>query len=281
MRRLARIGFMTVLLLAATIIAAQASSSVTKINFSSLDASRPYKLSGTLYLPGKCPGPCPAVVEVHGAMGIDSRAAFYREPLLGAGIAVFEVNFKTGVYASGLFLPPLESFLPMAFAALKELRKTPGIDPARIAIMGFSLGGGIALRTAVESNVKQWMGDEKGFAAQVAFYPVCQFFIPTLESGLSALTGTPMIILYGTRDCYGDGKAVPELKKLLAKKYNFDVTTVRYPGAAHGFNRDEPPVSFRDPRADHRTGHMEWNAEAANDSVSKVVNFLGENLGVR
>jgi dipeptidyl aminopeptidase/acylaminoacyl peptidase len=30
----------------------------------------------------------------------------------------------------------------MAFAALKQLRKLPAIDPNRIGIMGFSMGAG-------------------------------------------------------------------------------------------------------------------------------------------
>ena len=94
----------------------------------------------------------------------------------------------------------------MAFAALKELRKLPAIDPARIAIMGFSMGGGVTLRTAMESHRKQWMGDEKGFAAQAAFYPVCKPFEKKLEESGSKLTGTPMIIFYGTEDVYGEGK---------------------------------------------------------------------------
>ena len=94
---------------------------------------------------------------------MDVRGEFYRASILGAGIASFEVDFKTGVDSGALTRPRLDTFLPMAFAALKELRKLPSIEPHRIGIMGFSVGGHIGLRTVMESNLKQWMGAEKGF----------------------------------------------------------------------------------------------------------------------
>jgi len=265
MRYLRCIGLLAVVFLTVFVMSAAASSAGTTINFSSLDKNQPFKVSGTLYLPEKSSSPCPAVVIVHGTGGIDSRGAFYRDSILNAGIAIFEVDFKTGIYTGPMDRPQNETFLPLAFAALKELRKLPSIDPTRIGIMGFSMGGGITLRTAVEANRKLWMGDEKGFAAHAAFYPVCKPFIKRLEESGSGLTGTPMIIFYGTEDAYGEGKAVPELKRLLAKKFNFEVTTVEYPGATHGFNRNAPPLTYSDPAAKDGKGYMAWDADAAND----------------
>jgi dienelactone hydrolase len=281
MRYLRCIGLLAVVFLTVFVMSAAASSAGTTINFSSLDKNQPFKVSGTLYLPEKSSSPCPAVVIVHGTGGIDSRGAFYRDSILNAGIAIFEVDFKTGIYTGPMDRPQNETFLPLAFAALKELRKLPSIDPTRIGIMGFSMGGGITLRTAVEANRKLWMGDEKGFAAHAAFYPVCKPFIKRLEESGSGLTGTPMIIFYGTEDAYGEGKAVPELKRLLAKKFNFEVTTVEYPGATHGFNRNAPPLSYSDPAAKDGKGYMAWDADAANDSLTKVVAFLRETLAAK
>lgn len=191
---------------------------------------------------------------------------------------MLEVDFKTGVFTNAMDRPHPEAFLPLAFAALKELRKVNAIDPNRIGIMGFSMGGGITIRTAVEANRQMWMGDEKGFAAHVAFYPVCKPFIKRLESSHSKMTGAPMIILYGTEDAYGEGEAVPELKRLLTKKYDFDLQTVEYAGASHGFNRNAPPLSYPDPAAKGGRGYMAWDANAANDSIPKVVAFLRQNL---
>ena len=253
----------------------------TKIAFTSLDTNQPYKVSGTLYLPKNRSIPCPAIVLVHGTMGIDARGEFYREPILQAGIAIFEVDFKTGIYTSPLDRPKNETFLPLAFAALKELRKLQVIDPNRIGIMGFSMGGGITLRTAIEANRKMWMDNEKGFAAHAAFYPVCRYFIPALKRSGSGLTGTPIIVFYGTEDSYGEGEAVPELKRLLDKKFHFNLTTVEYQGATHGFNRKGPSMSYRDPASKDGRGYMAWNEEAANDSLTRVVAFLRQTLTVK
>jgi dienelactone hydrolase len=259
-------------------IPAHGSPAGTKIGFVSLDSAHRQKLSGLLYLPTDTAKPVPAVVMIHGTGGIDQRGELYREPLLGAGIAIFEVDFKTGVYSGVFDRPKPDAMLPMTFAALKELRRQPGIDPHRIGVMGFSMGGHQALRAAVAGNVHRWLGDDEGFAAFAAFYPVCKPFIRDFGGSGGKLTGRPMIIFYGTDDCYGEGTAVPELKQLLATQCQFDVTTVAYPGAAHGFNRNAPAMRYFDPVAKGRRGYVAWDAEAAKDSVTRVVAFLRDNL---
>lgn len=253
----------------------------TKIDFASIDVDHPYKVSGTLYLPERASTPVPAVVLIHGTMGIDQRGELYRQPLLDAGIGIFEVDFKTGIYRGPMDRPLPDTFVPMAFAALRELRKLPTVDPNRIGVMGFSLGGNVALRTAIESNLKRWMGEDRGFAAFVLFYPVCNHFTDDFERSGSTLTGGPMIIFYGSEDSYGEKKAVPKLKNLLAKKYNFHLITVEYPGATHGFNLNGPDISSFDPAAEGMRVQMKWNPAAASDSVTGVVAFLRENLAAR
>jgi len=281
MKYLKRLGLLTLVFMPVFVISVGASPARTKIDFSSLDPGHPYKVSGTLYLPENASSPVPAIVLVHGTTGIDQRGELYRQPLLDAGIGIFEVDFKTGIYRGPMDRPKPDTFLPMAFAALKELRKLPTVDPNRIGVMGFSLGGNIALRTAMESNVKQWMGDDKGFVTFALFYPVCDHFTKDFEKSGSKLTGGPMIIFYGTEDSFGEGKSVPELKSLFAKEYNFHVITVEYPGATHGFNLNGPEMNLFDPAAKGMRVHIKWDPEAANDSVTKVVAFLRENLAAK
>jgi dienelactone hydrolase len=281
MKSLKCIGFLVIFYIAVFTVAAGASPAGTKINFSSLDTGHAYKVSGTLYLPENATHPVPAIVMVHSTMGIDQRGELYRQPLLDAGIGIFEVDFKTGIYRGALDRPKPDTFLPLAFAALKELRKLPAVDANRIGIMGFSMGGNIALRTAMESNVKQWMGEDKGFAAFALFYPVCNHFTKDFEKSGSKLAGGPMILFYGSDDSYGEDKAVPELKNLLAKKYNFQLITVEYPGATHAFNLNGPDMTVRDPAAIGMKVHIRWDPEAANDSVTKVVAFLRVNLAAQ
>jgi dienelactone hydrolase len=98
------------------------------------------------------------------------------------------------------------------------------------------------------------------------------------EKSGSKFTGGPMIVFYGTDDSYGEGKAVPELKSLLAEKYGFQMIAVEYPGATHAFNLDGPDMNYLDPAAKGMRAHTRWDPEAASDSVTKTVNFLRENL---
>lgn len=276
-RYLGFIGLLTLVLLTVFSLSVEASSTGTVITFSSLDNNNPSNVSGTLYLPENSSAPCPAVVMIHGTAGPDVRYDFHRDSILQAGIAVFAVDFKTGVFTGPSDRPRTRTFVPMAFAALKELRKLPAIDPERIGIMGFSLGGGVTITTAIDNNRALWMGDEKGFAAHAAFYPCARFFIPKLSNP----TGAPMIIFYGTEDCYGDGESVPVYKRLLWENYNFNVITVEYPGAHHGFNRNVPAINFYDPSAIDQKGYTEWNENAAIDSRTKVVDFLRETLATK
>ena len=256
----------------------KASPPGTAIAFASLDQGQSYKLHGTLFLPEDGAPIHPALVVIHGTLGIDSRNEFYRETLLKAGIATFEVDFKTGVFATVFGRPKASAFVPMSFAALKELRKLKAIDPDRIGIMGFSLGGHMAVDAAFETNRKAWLGDEKGFAAHVAFYPVCR---PYLKQEDLKMTGAPMIILYGTEDTYGEGSSVPAFKQLLLEKAKFEVATIPYTGAHHAFNLNAPPEDHWDPVAIGHKSHTAWSPEAANDSRIKVVEFLRQTLTAR
>jgi dienelactone hydrolase len=248
------------------------------MEFASLDPGQSYRLHGTLFLPEDGAPSHPALVVIHGTLGIDSRNEFYREAILKAGIAVFEVDFKTGVFSTVLGRPKASAFVPMSFAALKELRKLKSIDPDRIGIMGFSLGGHMAVDAAFDANRKAWLGEGKGFAAHVAFYPVCR---PYLKQEDLRVTGAPMIILYGTEDTYGEGSAVPDFKQLLLEKAKFEVATVPYPGAHHAFNLNAPPEDHWDPVALGRKSHTAWSADAASDSRTKVVEFLSRVLAVK
>jgi dienelactone hydrolase len=281
MRFLHCVAFLAIVLPAIFTLPAQTSPTRTTIYFSSLDSNHPYKVSGVLYLPENAANPVPAIVLIHGTLGIDKRSLLYRRPLLDAGIGFFEVDFKTGVYKSTTDRPDPDIFLPLAFAALKELRKLPSIDPNRIGIMGFSLGGQIALRTALEGNRQRWMGADKGFVAFATFYPVCKAFIKEVDKNGSRLTGGPILVFYGTNDSYGEGSTVPKLKKLLEKKFNLQLNTVEYPGASHGFNLHVPDMSYFDPAANGFRGHTSWDPDATNDSILKVVAFLKENLAAK
>lgn len=241
---------------------------------------KPAALHARLHLPPGT-GPFPAVVLIHGSSGVDARYAFHRKALLAAGIATFEADFKTGVFTSTRTRPKGEDFSrtfhPMTFAALKALRTRPDIIGDKIAVMGFSLGGNLALATSALGVSKNHLSRmERRFIAHVGFYPGCGRLGWLARQRLSA----PVLILTGSKDGYGNGRDCPPLVAQLNMRTPGRHELHVYPGVHHGFDLQEETVTVRDPVADGGTARMEWNRAAAEDARTRAVAFLKKAMGL-
>jgi dienelactone hydrolase len=117
-------------------------------------------LPGTLTLPTR-PGPWPAVVLVHGSGALDrDETVGANKPfrdlawgLASKGIAVLRYEKRTKEYAVAMVtmankITLKEETIDDAVSAVELLRKTDGIDPHRIFVLGHSLGGLAAPRIA-------------------------------------------------------------------------------------------------------------------------------------
>ena len=131
-----------------------------------------------------------------------------------------------------------------AYRALEKLAKHPNINKDKVAITGWSLGGGVTL-FAGWMPLKEAITDQVSFAAHLAFYPPC-FINPENLS----FTKAPIHILIGEADNWTPAKPCEDLVKKLSDKTNIKITT--YPNAHHGFDSEEPVVwnekgySFKD-----------------------------------
>jgi dienelactone hydrolase len=204
--------------------------------------SQPVTVSGFLSLP---PGtaPLPAVILMYGCNGISGTESGWVTTLNGLGIATFVVDsfgrreiFET---CSGKQRLNFASRMTDAFAALDLLMTSPRIDPARIAIMGFSLGGEIALRTSQLRFQKHFAKGAGRFAAHLAFYPAGCITRLAEEDRVS---GAPIRIFHGAADDWtliGPCKAYIERLRQASK----DATIIEYPEAHHAF--DNPGVPLR------------------------------------
>ena len=131
-----------------------------------------------------------------------------------------------------------------AYRALEKLSKHPKINKDKVAITGWSLGGGVTL-FAGWLPLKEAITDQVSFAAHLAFYPPC-FINPENLS----FTKAPIHILIGEADNWTPAKPCEDLVEKLSDKTNISITT--YPDAHHGFDSEEPVVwnekgySFKD-----------------------------------
>jgi dienelactone hydrolase len=219
-------------------------------------------------------GPHPAIVLLHGCGGRDNAAgrlldrhAEWAEIFLARGYAVLlPESFQSRGKGSQCAVRDRE-ILPWrerrsdALAARDFLRAQPGIDPALIALLGWSHGGSTVLATA----------DAAGFAAFVAFYPGC-----TRPAGLPSWSpSAPLMLLIGEADDWTPAAPCRALAAAAGPRLSY----VEYPGAFHGFDAPGPTVRLRTGLAfsvrGDGTAHIGTDPAARADAMRRVPEFLG------
>ena len=162
-------------------------------------------MSGELYMPAKANGPVPALVLKHGSGGlqgpIGTNIRKWAATFTGWGIAAFVVDSfgPRGITSTGADQSKLSSWADVADAlsALKVLAADPRIDKTRIGIVGWSRGGGVAWKTALETIRKSIITDDVKFAAHVVFCGGAEF-----QYRDRATDQSPMLFLHGEADDY-------------------------------------------------------------------------------
>jgi len=84
------------------------------------------------------------------------------------------------------------------YRGLGVLAKHPRIDPARVAVMGFSRGGIIALYSSMKRFQSVWNNSGITPAAYIPLYPFCN----TELVGDTDVVGGPIRIFHGSADDY-------------------------------------------------------------------------------
>ena len=159
--------------------------------------SAPWALPGTLTMP-KGSGPFAAVVLVQGSGPSDRDETIgpnkpFRDiawGLASAGIAVLRYDKRTFVHgaqmAADTTITVREETTDDAIAAVALLRRTPNVDPARVFLVGHSLGAYLAPRIASEIP-----GQLAGIAMlEAPSTPLAQLIL-VQSRYLASLQGTP------------------------------------------------------------------------------------------
>jgi dienelactone hydrolase len=252
-------------------VAAQAEPSGTIVEFENPLAS-PLPLQGYLRQPNSM-GRAAAVVLLHSCNG-DWRRLDERWGKLISSWGY--VTLTVDSFGPRGLKNTCGSGAPVALAfdahrALNFLTQQPSVDAARVAAVGFSQGGWLALSSVERGPIEQIAKNK--FRAAIAFYPPCLGFKDNMT--------VPTLVLIGELD---DWARAGECRNMVEGRDDYGISRhkgdgvpiklIVFPGAYHSFDAPglKTPVQF----IGH---HLEFNQAATDRSIEAVREFLDANIG--
>jgi dienelactone hydrolase len=263
------------LMLAAPVAAQEAVSFPSDDAASNADGA-PTEITAVLHKPDR-PSPWPAVVLLHGCSGVVSttgrapaRDAWWTERLRREGYAVLVPDsFGPRGHRQVCTLSPSpvrewHERRDDARGAHEWLQARPDVIGGRIALMGWSHGGGTVLATAPDGR----------YRAAVAYYPGCA----TARGRPQWASHAPLLVLVGEADDWTPARFCKDLAAR-GSPGGRPIELVSYPGAHHGF--DTPGSGLRTiagvgtPSGTATTGP---DPDARAQSRTRVLSFLAAHL---
>jgi dienelactone hydrolase len=189
-----------------------------------------------------------AVVLIHGSGGVGANVVGWANQFNALGVAAFVLDSFTGrgIAQTITDQSQLSSFSMIldAYRALELLVKHPRIDPARIAVMGFSKGGFAALYSSMRRFQKMWAPADVEFSAYFPFYARCD--TPFIDD--ENVTDHPIRFFHGAADDYVPANSAKNYAQRL-KQAGKDVEIMIYEGALHSFDNPSNSTVFPLPDA--------------------------------
>jgi dienelactone hydrolase len=206
-----------------------------------LEKQEPQEVFGVLNLPKTSNENevVPLVIAVAGSKGWADHHIEYLRMYNEMGIATFEIkSFEsrnvTSTVGSQVAVTTAMMILD-SYRALEVLSRHPNINSNKVAITGWSLGGGVALYAGWEP-LRKAINPASSFAAHLSLYPPCIVEPLNLD-----YTSAPTHILIGALDNWTPAAPCVELvNKLRDSGANIDVTVYRE--SHHSFDRNSEPI---------------------------------------
>lgn len=217
-------------------------------------------VTGVLTLP-KSTTPVPVIVLSHGSAGVGPALNQWVDAMseIGVGTLVVDSFAPRGVIsmvADQAQLSPAANLMD-AFQALKILSLDSRVDATRIGIMGFSKGGEVAFRSALEPLRKAVLGADSDlkFALHIPVYAGCNqvYWSPKTDR-------SPILNLVGVDDDYTGAAGCIELASKYEKAGN-PVRTIEYAGAGHAWDSKQPYFYIPEATSSRSCGVVRWDIE--------------------
>ncbi|MES2947008.1 MAG: dienelactone hydrolase family protein [Pseudomonadota bacterium] len=257
-------------------------------------SSSPQPLRAFVFSPAGPAAKHPAVVMVHGCAGaygrdgqLNARHAMWGEYLAAQGyVALMLDSFSSRGIQEICTTKFSERTLKEgdrvgdAYAALSYLRQLPNVDSNRIALLGWSHGGGVTLDTIGQRPAAASTSTfSAGFGAAIALYPGC-----TSRNKMpdSFHPYAPLLLLIGEADDWTPAAPCKALAATVAARGE-PMHIVTYADTYHDF--DSPALTAKRVRRDVPNGVNPGagvttapNPQAREDAKQRVSAFLAEHL---
>lgn len=283
----------SVVLVLASLSAARASEDILRLRIQYLGYPVDWNgnsiiIGARFQAPLNVTGKIPAVIILHDTVGVKNNGIYYAAALNRAGIATFEIDQWGGRGlpggASSRPKNPGDN-LPDVAGAYRLLVARLEIDPARIGLLGFSLGGIQTMLMMTRHNSDAILGSGNHLRAAVALYPICWLYNYVPGADFAELVDAKIRILVGSEDDYDDGPgACEDLLRHLAPSDSPHVSLKVLAGATHIFDSLEGSYEFPDPASHRRKGGTvrvradpAAREEARDDLVRFFTAAFGEN----
>jgi len=289
--RAAGVGGLLLAVAAAAVVAAAAEPAMSPVSVPSLDRGAgavALRMPG-FWSPATATGPAPAIVLLHGCGGVYDRqghpAARYREMAarlnrLGIHALVADSLTPRGerelcTQRIGSRQVTMQQRRRDVLGALQWLAAQPGVDPARIGVLGWSNGGSSVLAATNLRHPEVARASVRP-ALAVAYYPGCA---TESERGYEAVA--PLLLLVGAAD---DWTPAAPCEALARSATGRAVEIEVYAGAYHGFDGTAPLRHRADVPGGVRPGegvHVGADPAARAASAQRLERFLRERWGSR
>jgi len=205
-----------------------------------LDNQDKQEVFGVLTLPSEIgeSEKIPLIIGVAGSKDWSSHHLEYIDMYQNMGIATFELHsFKSREIKStvGSQVKVTTAMMILdSYRIFEKLSNHPNIDKNKVAITGWSLGGGVTLFSAWKP-LKDAINKDLKFAAHLSYYPPCIVEPNTLD-----FSDSPIHLLVGELDDWVPADACVDLA-LKMKDKGADIEVTVYEGSHHSFDRVHPP----------------------------------------